>query len=202
MRRRLAAPASLDPIGAAVLLGRKPRLELRRRLRKITPQAVVVVARKRELVADAIETSNFHLGEAGDCFRPTERLFDQLAFSLAQPIAVVPRRSAVDGRSSLCPNSRNRRRRFLSTCPVRSSIRLVPTTSASMRSGTTSNSTMSLRSNGPDRCLRLLRTCVIAQAARRYQRVCPHRLLIGLSPPTRAIGKNQMTIRYLRNVSE
>ncbi len=41
----LAAPAGLDPIVAAVLPGRKPRLELHRRFWKITPQAVVVVAR-------------------------------------------------------------------------------------------------------------------------------------------------------------
>ena len=40
---RLATPAGLDPIGAAVLLGRKPCLELLCRLRKITPRAVVVV---------------------------------------------------------------------------------------------------------------------------------------------------------------
>src|SRR4051812_46077326 len=42
---RLAAPASLDPIGPTVCLGREPRLELRRRLRKVTPQGVVVLLR-------------------------------------------------------------------------------------------------------------------------------------------------------------
>ena len=36
----LAAPARLDPVGAAVILGRKALLELGRRLRKITPQIV------------------------------------------------------------------------------------------------------------------------------------------------------------------
>src|SRR5437764_5880510 len=42
---RLAAPTSLDPISSAVRLGREPRLELRRRLRKVTPQGVVVLLR-------------------------------------------------------------------------------------------------------------------------------------------------------------
>src|SRR6202162_1870490 len=39
------APARLDPIGPAVLLGREPRLELLRRLGKVTPQVVVVLLR-------------------------------------------------------------------------------------------------------------------------------------------------------------
>src|ERR1700693_5814028 len=41
----VAAPARLDPIGPAVLLGREPRLELLRRLGKVTPQVVVVLLR-------------------------------------------------------------------------------------------------------------------------------------------------------------
>jgi hypothetical protein len=49
---------------------------------------------------DAGKTSNLHLGEAGDCFRPAKCFFDQLAFSLARPVARVPRRAAVDGRVS------------------------------------------------------------------------------------------------------
>jgi hypothetical protein len=51
-------------------------------------------------VADAGETSNLHLGEAGNCFRPAKCFFDQLAFSLARPVARVPRRAAVDGKVS------------------------------------------------------------------------------------------------------
>ena len=41
----LAAPAGLDPVRAAVLLGRKPSLEFRRRPRKVPPQLVVLVLR-------------------------------------------------------------------------------------------------------------------------------------------------------------
>src|SRR5436305_8809583 len=39
------APARLDPVGATVFFGRKPGLELARRLREVTPQTVLGLPR-------------------------------------------------------------------------------------------------------------------------------------------------------------
>src|SRR4249920_142088 len=46
----------------------------------------------------AVTSTNSHLCEAGDGLAPAEGFLDQLAFALADGIALVPCRAAVDGR--------------------------------------------------------------------------------------------------------